>query len=306
MYACAFITIYIVIAYFVFTRFDCFTIRIRDAARLLHTRGSKANHHWSGIRADRLSSHHGEFCKLFCSHTSRELDFFDESGARSGEQLLNMIGMCKAFSPGQDNNCSVFLSLFDIKPDRHQAFKSALAALRQAAVGRDVSNETKEVGVKDLRNRMFHDFLTLSTPDFEALVACSKQLLSSICMIISCIAGDHQSDYAEQALAEIDSDAGIVRRDLIVAKLCDEDQEVMNRTNKQMLEELERMQDEMITMKMKLGSHFKSFAVCLKDDIEEHLIASMCGSRHCTCSTLLVYNYIRQSNRQNRQASLSS
>jgi hypothetical protein len=54
--------------------------------------------HWSGIRAHRLSSHHGEFCKLFCSQTSREVDFFSEDGARNSEQLLNMIGMCTSFS----------------------------------------------------------------------------------------------------------------------------------------------------------------------------------------------------------------
>ncbi len=56
--------------------------------------------HWSGIRARRLSSYHGEFCKLFCSQTSRQVDFFSDGGAQSGEQLLNMIGMCSAFSIG--------------------------------------------------------------------------------------------------------------------------------------------------------------------------------------------------------------
>jgi hypothetical protein len=71
--------------------------RIRDAARLFHWRGLTSVH-WSGIRACRLSEHHGEFCKLFCSQTSRSVDFFSEDGARSGEQLLNMIGMCTAFS----------------------------------------------------------------------------------------------------------------------------------------------------------------------------------------------------------------
>jgi hypothetical protein len=64
------------------------------------------------IRANRLSSHHGEVCKLFCSHTSRELDFFDEKGTRSGEQLLNMIDMCKAFSV--DDECFVICSLFQV------------------------------------------------------------------------------------------------------------------------------------------------------------------------------------------------
>jgi hypothetical protein len=56
--------------------------------------------HWSGIRARRLCSHHGEFCKLFCSQTSRQVDFFSDGGVQSGEQLLNMIGMCTAFSMG--------------------------------------------------------------------------------------------------------------------------------------------------------------------------------------------------------------
>ena len=56
--------------------------------------------HWSGIRAERLSSHHGEFCKLFCSQTSRQVDFFSDGGAQSGEQLFNMLGMCTAFSLG--------------------------------------------------------------------------------------------------------------------------------------------------------------------------------------------------------------
>ena len=56
--------------------------------------------HWSGIRVERLSSHHGEFCKLFCSQTSRQVDFFSDGGAQSGEQLFNMLGMCTAFSLG--------------------------------------------------------------------------------------------------------------------------------------------------------------------------------------------------------------
>jgi TPR repeat protein len=59
--------------------------------------------HWSGIRARRLSSNHGEFCKLFCSQTSRQVDFFSDGGAQSGEQLFNMIGMCTAFSMGNHN-----------------------------------------------------------------------------------------------------------------------------------------------------------------------------------------------------------
>jgi hypothetical protein len=74
--------------------------RLRDAARLFHSRGLTSLH-WSGIRVDRLSSHHGEFCKLFCSQTGRQVDFFSDDGEKSsGEQLLNMIGNCTAFSIG--------------------------------------------------------------------------------------------------------------------------------------------------------------------------------------------------------------
>jgi serine/threonine protein kinase len=78
-------------------KFKVTVFRLRDAARMFHSR-NMPEVHWSGIRARRLSSNHGEFCKLFCSRTSREVDFFSDSGAQSGEQLLNMISMCTAFS----------------------------------------------------------------------------------------------------------------------------------------------------------------------------------------------------------------
>ncbi len=91
--------------------------RIRDAAWLYHLRG-QTSVHWSSIRTHRLSSYHGEFCKLFCSQTSRQVDFFCEDSAKSGEQLLNMIGMCTAFSIG--NQCLVI----DIqKESRSKAFR---------------------------------------------------------------------------------------------------------------------------------------------------------------------------------------
>ncbi len=77
--------------------------------------------HWSGIRARHLSSHHGEFCKLFCSHTSREVDFFSDDSARSGEQLLNMIGMCTAFSIGNQ-----FLSVAIKKGSPSKIFECTL------------------------------------------------------------------------------------------------------------------------------------------------------------------------------------
>jgi hypothetical protein len=83
---------------------DIVISRLRDAAAPFHIRGlSKAflsSVHWTGIKANRLSSHVGEFCKLFCSQTSRQDDFFTEDGVRNSEQLLNMISMCTAFSIG--------------------------------------------------------------------------------------------------------------------------------------------------------------------------------------------------------------
>jgi len=246
-----------------------FTSRFRDAAMEFHSRGPKAEHYWSGIRANRISSHHGEFCKLFCSHTARELDFFNESGNRSGEQLLNMIDMCTAFSFGENKNKDKdtgkennFRSLFNIESNKTQDLKSALEALKEAAVGRQTSKETRKVGVRDLRNKLFHDFLTISTQDFEHLVTCSKQLLFSTRTVISCLCGEHSSDYIQHALNEIDV---IAKRDLTVSKLSDDERDDLNRRNQQMLQELEKMK----------SRKFDSFAVCLKQDIQEHLIPSL-------------------------------
>lgn len=189
-----------------------------------------------------------------------------------------MIDLCDAFSLGKGKNkeCLVFRSLFNIKSEKLQDLHTALATLRKAAVGHQTSNESKELGVRDLRNKMFHDFLTLSTRDFENLVECSKQVLSSIHTAISCLCGEHRSDYVQQAFAEIDD---IVIRDLTVAKLSDDERDELNRRNQQMLEEHENlMREEAKVMKQKLGRKFDSFAVCLKNDLLEHLIPSV----YCT------------------------
>jgi RIO-like serine/threonine protein kinase len=197
------------------------------------------------------------------------LDFFSVSGARSGEQLLNMIDMCTVFSVGKDKDCSVFRSLFSLEPDKQEVLKLALESLRTAAVGRQISNQSKEAGVRDLRNTMFHDFLTLDTRSFQALVTCATQLLESVRVVVSCIRGEHRSDFIDEALAEI---AGMLKRDLIVAKLSEDEREVLHRQNKQMLEELELMQLEKRAMKEKLGRKFDSLAVCLKTDIQDDIL----------------------------------
>ncbi len=252
----------------------------------------KTEHHWSGIRANLLSSHHGEFCKLFCSHTCRELDFFDEKGTRSGEQLLNMIDMCSAFS--KDN---VFCSLFEVKSENREVLKFALENLRKAAVGRQISNQLKENGVRDLRNMMFHDFLTLDTKNFEALVACTKQLLDAICVVLSIVGDEHLSDYVFQALAEVE---GLAHRDLMVAKLSDSERQAFELKNEQMLEELEKIQEETNVLKVKLGRKFDAFPVCLRTDIQDDLKQGILDSYHNVHAVHSFNIYLRQSNRQNR------
>jgi hypothetical protein len=253
---------------------------LRDAAREFHSRGPKAEHHWSGIRANRLSSQHGEFCKLFCSHTSRELDFFNESGNRSGEQLLNMIDLCTVFSLSRSKECIVFRSLFNIDSNKVRDLQLALEAMRKAAVGHqkqksgDLKEEDlKEEGVRHLRNKLFHDFLTISPDDFHNLVACSKQLLDSVRTVISCLCEKLSSECVQQALDEIDA---IVKRDLTVAKLSDDEYDDLHRRNQQMLEELEKLK----------SRKFDSVAVCLKHDIQEFLNPSVYAAHvHRLCFT---------------------
>ncbi len=193
------------------------------------------------------------------------------SGARSGEQLLNMIDMCTAFHIGKDKECSVFRSLFNVEPEKQEALKLALESLRKAAVGHQISNQSKEAGVRDLRNIMFHDFLTLDTQDFQALVSCATQLLEAVRVVVSCIGGEHRSEFVGEALAEI---ADILIRDLNVARLSEDEREVLNRQNRQMLKELELMQQEKQALKVKLGRRFDSLAVCLKSDIQDDLDSS--------------------------------
>jgi hypothetical protein len=101
--------------------------------------------HWSGIRADRLSSHHGEFCKLFCSQTSRQVDFFSDGGAQSGWQLLNMISMCTAFSIGNQLLRPNFCSLFDVEHSDLDDVKSALEKVRKGAVGQPISKILRDL-----------------------------------------------------------------------------------------------------------------------------------------------------------------
>ena len=244
--------------------------RFRESARQFHLRESRTEHHWSGIRANRLSSDHGEFCKLFCSRTSRELDFFSESGTRSGEQLLNMIDMCTAFSSGKDRDCSVFRSLFEVNPEKQEDLKSALDTVRKAAIGASWNMGVHSVRV--LRNRLLHDFLTLDTLYFEALVACAKQLLYGIRSAVSCISGEYRCDYADKALAEIEGYAGIVNRDFQREAPSDDERRNLNLLLPQAtLPHTMLKNDE---------SYYNTEPVCLKKDIQEQLKSSVYACTH--------------------------
>ena len=158
---------------------------------------------WSGIRANRLSSYHGEFCKFFYVRSSRDLDLF-ASDDGDGSQLLNMILTCTAFSDKH-----VFLSLFSVThgeavPDN---LPSALDAVRNAA------NSARQ-----LRNKLAHDMLTLGASDFDYLVSCSRQLLEGVCSIFSCTSDDSDFTFprcAKDALATIEA---MGKRDCQVAE----------------------------------------------------------------------------------------
>ena len=238
--------------------------RVRDAAtRSFHWRGANAEltKCWSGIRAQLLSSHHGEFCKLFCSKTSRDLEFFREDGdTRSCEQLFNMMDMCRAFSSGKENDCSEFCSLFDVKHNKRAGLKASLDNVRKAAVG-----------ARDSRNKLAHNLLTISTQDFNALVSCARQLLQSVRSVVTSISGKHSTEYVEQALADIED---ILKRSLNSGTLSDHERMVLRQQNTQLLEERDRLQDEKNVLKQKLGRKFDSFPPWLKTDILDQLTAS--------------------------------
>ena len=109
--------------------------------------------HWSGIRARHLSSHHGEFCKLFCSHTSRESEFRESKhGVKKGHVLRFDALEDSALPPGiaqgrrylvtdatdfSFNICGPIIS--PISPMTSQSFSADVAPLvviRRSAIGR--------------------------------------------------------------------------------------------------------------------------------------------------------------------------
>ncbi len=230
-----------------------FCIRFRDAARQFHSRGSKSEVHWSSIRPHRLSSHYGEFCKLFCCQTSRDLDFFSDSGTRSGEQLFNMIDNCTVFS--KDKNCAVFSELFDVDPCKLGHLAQGLEQVRSAAVGRQSakskdpkskdpkskdpkskdpkSKDPVDQGIRDIRNKLAHEPLSAEDYQFKLLVSCARKLLEGICIVAGCVIGEFDTHCARESLAEIER---IEKRNLHIVPMSDSEHENLLRWE----QELER------------------------------------------------------------------
>jgi hypothetical protein len=217
--------------------------RVRDVAQLYHKNAEKAKICWPSIRASRLSSSHGEFCKMFCSQTSRDLDFFEESGARSGEQLFNMIEMCTVFS----TRCDIFRSLFHVEDHARENLISGLASLNQAIVGSLNSKGLQQRGIRNIRNQLAHDFLTLDRDSFVVLQVCAKQFLENMRVLYSCI-GQENLDL-EQALPEINR---VVDRDMKISSFDDNDFSIL----------------------ISYIRKFDFFATCLRQDICHDLIGA--------------------------------
>ena len=195
------------------THVDCRMFRLRDAAMLLHKRGPRVGVRWAGIANDRLSTHDGEFCKLFFEHThglkGYNLDIFDQSEGAE-HQLLQILDTCNAFSgevrPG-------FCSLFNISPANLKRLKSMLHRLRVYALGE--SSEMEPSNRRSLREmaRMHANEMALDADFFVSLIACAKNLLECIPHVLFCIDEDYMhsrftselvAETALQALGEIE------------------------------------------------------------------------------------------------------
>jgi hypothetical protein len=205
-------------------------IRFRDAARQFHSRGPKSDVFWSSIKAHRLSSHHGEFCKLFCGQTIRDFEFFTDSGNRSGEQLLNMIDNCSAFFPGMDKYCSVFRELFHVDQGKLGQLSEGLDRMRSAAVGRHSSKSSRlnsdERCIRDIRNKLAHEvFFLQDDNEFEIIVSCSRKFLEAIYSVAGCVVGELDTDTLTKSLSEIER---IQKRNIHLSPLSDSERHILH------------------------------------------------------------------------------
>jgi hypothetical protein len=173
--------------------------RIRDTSRKYHLRGEKSQLDWSGIRAHLLSSHHGEFCKLFCSKTKRDSLFFEKGNTENSEQLFNMIEHCKAFH-GNSNGLNVYCSLY--------ADCSELQMPAEARIVAQLLSELKQAAssMRLYRNAMAHNLLKAFTRDvqheFERCVQTCIRIIFSLSKLTK---NDELGAAAESAKAYSDS-----------------------------------------------------------------------------------------------------
>ncbi len=168
-----------------------------------------------------------------------------------------MIDMCKAFSPGKDRSCALFLSLFDVPQEKLNVLRAALDSLKSAAIA-----------IRDSRNKLAHNLLTISKQDFDSLVACARQLLPSIHSAMACIVENHRTENAGEALAKVER---IVKRDIQIATLSDHESSQIAQQRQQLEEERDRLLQENSSLKMKQSRKFDSLTVRLLGEIEEQL-----------------------------------
>jgi hypothetical protein len=177
-----------------------------------------------------------------------------------------MITMCTVFSSGKDKDCSVFRSMFivDNAKEKQGILQIGLDTLQQNAIG-----------VRDSRNKMAHNMLTLHSGDFDHLVESARKLLQGVCSVLSCISQENSIDhYVKRALAEIDI---ITECDLQLGALNGLEHQIVNQQHQGLFEEREwmleneKLRDEKTALKRKLGRKFDSFAPCLMKDIRNHI-----------------------------------
>ncbi len=250
--------------------------------------------HWSSIKAHHLSKHHGEFCKLFCCQTSRELEFFSvSSGTRSGEQLFNMIDNCTAFASGKDKSCAVFRELFKVDPGKLEHLVKGLDHVREAAVGRQFakskdpkstdpkskdtkskdpelkdpeskdpkSKDLKDLGIRDIRNKLAHESLSADDHQFEILVSCARKLLEGICSVANCVIEEFDMHCVTETLAEIER---IQQRKLHIVPLSDSERDTLLHWEQQLEQENESLKKKNEFLQEKAKGSYESRPLILK------------------------------------------
>ncbi len=129
-------------------------------------------------------------------------------------------------------------------------------------------------GARLSRNNLAHNLLSASTPHFDDLVRHVRQLLESIRIVVSCVTEALPSDHSESALCKIDS---ILKRDVQIATITDDEQQKAIQHGRQLLElleENEQLVEEHGRLREKLERvrAFDTVARCVKSHIQHQLM----------------------------------